>query len=461
MGKKVLSTISLVMINVAAIGSIKNWPLIAEYGFASIFFYLLAALIFFFPVSLVSAELATGWPKAGGIYAWVKEAFGHRTGFLAIWLLWIENVFWYPTVLSFIAATLAYVFKPELAENGTYMAISILSLFWGSTLLNLCGIRVSSWISSIGATLGTFVPASLIIGFALYWVLSGHESAIPFSAGALLPNLTHFDQIAFFTGILLSLAGMEMSAIHAGDVRNPQKDYPKAILFSALVILGFSIAGVLSVAILVPKGEISLVAGSLQAFSRLLTTFGFEGLIPLMAILIAIGAIGSLTTWTLGPSRGLLEAAKDGDLPPLFRKVNKHNMPSSLLITQAIFVTILSLFFLFMKDLNSAYWILLIVVAQLYLVIYLLLFASAIRLRYTRPEVKRSYKIPGGIPGMLLVGGVGFLGTLFCLIIGFIPPAEIESATSSYYEVLLIGTVVFLCLCPKLILLFKKTWTKQ
>ena len=246
MRKKVLSTLSLVMINVAAIGSIKNWPLIAEYGFASMFFYLLAALIFFFPVSLVSAELATGWPKAGGIYNWVKEAFGHRTGFLAIWLLWIENVFWYPTVLSFIAATLAYIFKPELAENGTYMALTILTLFWGSTLLNLRGIRVSSWISSIGATLGTFIPASLIIGFALYWVVSGHGSAIPFSARALLPDLTHFDQIAFFTGILLSLAGMEMSAIHAGDVRNPQKDYPRAILFSALAILGFSIAGVLS-----------------------------------------------------------------------------------------------------------------------------------------------------------------------------------------------------------------------
>lgn len=457
MNKKVLSTFSLVMINVAAIGSIKNWPLIAEYGLASIFFYLIAALLFFFPVSLVAAELATGWPKAGGIYAWVKEAFGHRTGFLAIWLLWIENVFWYPTALSFIAATIAYIFKPELAQSGSFMAISILLLFWGATLVNLFGIRISSLISTVGATLGTFVPALFLIGFAIYWVCAGHPSEIAFTTRALFPDLGHFEQIAFFTGIVLSLAGMEMSAIHAGDVQHPQKDFPRAILYSAIAILGFTIAGVLSIAIVVPKGEISLVAGSLQAFTRLLETLNFPNLIPVMAILIAIGAIGSLTTWTLGPTRGLLAAAKDGDLPPLFRKVNRHNMPSSLLVTQGILVTILSLFFLFMPDLNSAYWVLLIIVAQLYLVMYLLLFSTAIILRYRQPNVKRAYTIPGGKIGIWLIGGIGLIGTLFCLTIGFLPPAEISAARSPYYVISLIGAVVFFCLCPRLILLWRKS----
>ena len=126
MSKKIISIFTLVMINLAAIGSIRNWPTIAETGLSSIFFYLLAALIFFLPTALVSAELATGWPKIGGIFIWVREAFGQRLGFLAIWLLWIENVIWYPTILSFIAATLAYIIDPAWGSNKTYIVLPLL-----------------------------------------------------------------------------------------------------------------------------------------------------------------------------------------------------------------------------------------------------------------------------------------------------------------------------------------------
>src|SRR5579872_6698598 len=166
---RTLTIFSLAMINVAAIGTVKNWPISAEYGFASIFFMLLASLIFFIPVSLVSAELATGWPKIGGIFAWVKEAFGHRTGFLAIWLLWVENVIWYPTVLAFIAGAIAYVFNPGLVNNSLYTLIIILVLFWGTTLVNLLGMRTSSWISTISVLAGAFIPAALIIILGMMW----------------------------------------------------------------------------------------------------------------------------------------------------------------------------------------------------------------------------------------------------------------------------------------------------
>ena len=127
--RRTISIFTLAMINLAAVGSFKNWPFIAEYGFSSIFYLLLATLIFFIPVSLVAAELATGWPKSGGVFVWVKEAFGHKTGFLAIWLLWIENAIWYPTLLSFIAATVAYIFDPALANNTTFTLSVISSLF--------------------------------------------------------------------------------------------------------------------------------------------------------------------------------------------------------------------------------------------------------------------------------------------------------------------------------------------
>src|SRR5689334_287379 len=101
---RTLTASTIALINVAALCNIKNFPLLAEYGLSTVFFLALSAILFFIPVSLVSAELASGWPEQG-IYTWVKAALGHRMGFLAIWLQWIESVIWYPTILSFIAST--------------------------------------------------------------------------------------------------------------------------------------------------------------------------------------------------------------------------------------------------------------------------------------------------------------------------------------------------------------------
>lgn len=448
---KTISVFTLAMINVAAIGSVKNWPLTAEYGFSSLFFLLLAALIFFLPISLIAAELATGWPKLGGIYVWVKEAFGHRLGFLSVWLLWVENMIWYPTVLSFIAATIAYIFNPKLANNNLYNFFVILIIFWATTLVNLLGMRLSGWISTIGAVCGTFIPGILIIALGATWFFSDRPMQISMSWDSFLPNLTSLDQLVFFTGILLGLAGMEMSAIHAIDVKHPQRDFPRAILLSALIIIGLSALGVLSIAIVLPQKEISLVAGAMQALAAFLQTYGFSSLIPIFAVLVAIGAIGSMSTWTVGPSKGLLAAAHGGDLPPLFKKVNKEGMPFVLLITQACIVTLLSCLFLFMPTVSSVYWILTVLVAQLYIVMYFILFIAAIKLRYSKPKVVRAYKIPGGNLGIWIVSCVGIIGALFAFIIGFLPPAQIATGNATFYVSFLAIGIILTCSAPWLI----------
>lgn len=444
---KTLTVFSLAMINVAAIGSVKNWPFIAEYGFASIFFLILAAVVFFFPVSLVSAELATGWPEQGGIYVWIREAFGHRTGFLAIWLLWIENVAWYPTILSFIAATLAYAINPALSENTIYNVVIVISLFWIATFLNWFGMRLSSLLSTIGAICGTFIPAALIIFLGALWYFSDCTLATPVNTRALLPDFSSWDQIVFFTGVLLALSGMEMSSIHARDVKDPQRDYPRAILLSVLLILILSILGVLSIAFVVPKEQISLVGGSIQAVSIFLNYHHLNSLTSWVSLIICIGAFGSVCTWVIGPSKGLLAAARGGDLPVSLTKVNHEGVPTRLMFLQLAIVTVLSLFFLLMPTVSSGFWLLTVLVAQLYLIMYIILFAAAIRLRYLHPHVKRSYRVPGGNLGMWITSIVGILACLFALIIGFFPPSQITTSATFYAAFLIIGILIG-CITP-------------
>ncbi len=453
---RTISVFMLAMINVAAIGGVKNWPMIAEYGFAALFFLFLGALVFFLPVSLVAAELATGWPKLGGIYAWVREAFGHRTGFLAIWLLWFENAIWFPTIMTFIASTLAYIFDPTLSQNAGFTIAIILIAFWAMTFLNMFGMRTSGWISTVGALCGTLIPGALIIFLGYIWFFGNHPIQIVMNWDTLIPNMGDPKQLVLFTGVLLSFAGMEMSSIHARDVKNPQRDYPRAILLSVILILVIASLGVLSIAMVVPQQEISLTSGSMQAFTNFLDYYNLSSLVPLIATMIFIGALGSVSTWIIGPSKGLLAAAQGGDLPPSLRKVNQAGIPIPLLLLQGAIVSVLSLLFVFMPSVSSAFWLLIALTTQVYLIMYIIMFFAAIRLRYKHPEVKRSYRVPGGNFGMWLVAGVGILSSLFTLTIGFWPPEQIATGNYQFYLSFLIIGILIICSAPYLILLFKK-----
>ncbi|MGE3921254.1 MAG: amino acid permease, partial [Gammaproteobacteria bacterium] len=213
--RRVLSVFSLVMINVIAVDNLRSLAISAEYGFSLVFYYLVCALIFFIPSALVSAELATGWPNTGGVYVWVREAFGKRAAFLAIWLQWIYNVVWYPTALAFIAGLLAYLINPDLVNNKVFMLSIIISFFWIATLVNVFGMKISSLMSSVSAIAGTIIPMLFIIILGAVWIFKKNIIQIDFSLHSFLPNLTNWHSLAFLTAILFSLVGMEMSAIHA------------------------------------------------------------------------------------------------------------------------------------------------------------------------------------------------------------------------------------------------------
>lgn len=453
---RVLNVFLLTMISIATILSVRNWPVTAEYGFSSIFFLILAMILFFVPVSLVAAELATGWPEKGGIFAWVKEAFGHKMGFLAVWLLWVENVVWYPTILSFVAGSIAFAFSPSLANHKLYTYFVIIFSFVLSTLINLRGMKVSGWISSIGVIFGTFLPGLLIIGLGFTWFISGKPLQISLSWDAFFPSLDHVAELAFLAGVLLGFAGMEMPAVHAKDVKNPQKDYPKAIFFSASIIVILSILGTLAIAMVIPKEKINLISGSIEAIAYFLNNYKLGWLVPFVAVLISLGAFGGVSTWTAGPCKGLLAAAENGDLPPVCHYANPQGMPTVMMAAQGVIVALLSTVFLFMPDVNSSFWILAVLASQVYLVMYIIMFATAIVLRYKKPNHPRPYKIPGGLFGIWLVAGVGLISSLAVFVIGFLPPPSLNTGSLFFFESFLGIGIVVICAVPFLILKCKK-----
>ena len=448
--KRVLSVFSIVMINVIAIDSLRNVPAAAEYGFSLVFYYCLAALCFFLPCAFVAAELTTGWPVNGGVYIWVREAFGKRLGFLAVWLQWIENVIWYPTIVAFVAATILYVIDPSLVENKTVLLSLMMVLFWLVTGLNLMGMKISSLTSTITALLGTIIPMIFIVSLGALWFYQQHPIQIEFSTAALFPDFAHINNITYLTGIVLSLVGLELSAVYALEARNPQRDYPRAMLYSVIIIISTLVLSSLAIAVVIPKHNIQLVDGLIQAFDMYLRAYHLQWIIKLMATLIVIGGVGSVAAWMLGPIKGLLIAAEDGNIPLFFQKCNAHGAPQNLLVTQAIFFSLLCTLFLLLPSVNSSYWVLTALATQLYMVMYFLMFIAAIKLRYKHPEVVRAYRVPGGTLGIWAVAGLGAITSVIVCGIGFWPPVGFDYGSVQRYEIIL--SLGLLCLAvPPLI----------
>ena len=458
--KHKLSLFTLIMISSALVISTRNFPTEAETGMHMIFFALFAAIGFFIPVALVSAELATLLPKQGGIFNWIKAAFGERFGFAGSWLQWTYMMIGSIPMLYFIAGSIAFVFLPALAANKIFMAIIVLVITWGATLYNFRGLKASGKVSTYGFLLGVLIPGSLIILLGIIWWLTGHPLQLDMSLSfkEVIPDLSKLTTLVLLVGFMRTFTGIEVSASHANEVKNPARSYPLAILFVVVIGLLLNILGSLSVAIVVPQQQISLAAGMMEAFRIFFAQFHMAWLVPVLAILTAIGAIGEITTWTIGPVKSVYAGAKTGALPKFFAQENKKGIPTRLLIIQAIAISLIGCGLLLLPKLNTAFWIANAIACCIYFFMYAMMILSCLKLRYTMPKAKRPYKIPGGWFGIWLLSIVG-LGTLtFGFIIAFLPPAQLHVANTAGYLTITIGGITTLLLLPFIIFSWRRVW---
>ncbi len=446
--KYALTIFSLTMITVGSVDSIRNLPATALFGSQLISFFILGALFFLIPTALVSAELSSGWPIEGGIYIWVREAFGKKVGFLAIWLQWIENVIWYPTILSFVAGTIGYLINPELVKNPYFLWCIIVASFWGATVVNLSGMRSSAIFANLCALFGLLLPMVLIISLGAAWVLGGNPLHIVLSRESILPHLGDPSMWVSLTAIIMSYCGIEIATVHANDVENPQRAFPMALVYSVAIILVTLALGSLSIAIVLPQAEINLVAGIMQAFDAFFARYNLGWCIPFVAVMLVLGGLGGVSNWIIAPTKGLLIAAQDGNLPPFFQKVNRHEAPVVMLVGQAIIVTLLSTLFLFMPSVNGSYWLLTALAAQLYMLMYFIMFITAILLRVKYPNHPRAFRIPGGLFGLLFVCITGIFGVIITFAVSFMPPTGINVGSIWHYETTLVTGLILMCSPP-------------
>jgi amino acid transporter len=436
---------------IATTGSIAQLTAASEYGLGAITVYLIPAVLFMVPSALISAELATGWD--GGIFAWVREAFGDRLGFQAIWLQWIQSVALYPTLLAFAAGSLAYALgQPSLANNGLYTGAIILVIFWAATMVAFRGLNASARLSSVGLILGTIIPAAALIILMFIWLGEGNPSAVPLQISDIVPSRNGISSLVLIIGTFIAFAGLEVNAVHIKKMRDPGRNYPKGVALATIIIFVIYVLGTISIAVAVPTSSLDLDAGAAQTFVTYMQGLGWGFGGRILCFLLAFGALAAAATWVIGPSRGLLLVGQKGFLPPRFQKVNEEDVQVPILLVQAVIVSILAIAFVLIPSVSNAFWVLQTVTVELYMLMYILMFLSGWRLRQTEPDVKRSFRVPA----MALFATLGTLSAIGAILIGFFPPSQLSTSVSplAYGAILLVG-IIILAVPPQIIYHFR------
>ena len=420
----------LVLFNLVAVVGLRWLATAAKAGPSALALWMLAGLFFFVPQGLVVTELASRFPEEGGIYQWTKRALGERHGYVCGWCYWINNVLYYPNLLISTAVIATFVVgkgESGLASNWTYVLSATLVCLWLAVLMNIVGVGTGKWLQNAGG-IGTYIPGVVLIVLGGVAFAAGHPSANPITAQNIKPDLFHLSGLNLWASIAFAFAGLELSSAMGGEVRDPRRTLPRAILIAAPLIALVYILGTGALLWLVPVGDINIVSGFLQA-----TTVGARAispslwwLAPFCALAYTIGNIGGVGAWLTGPARVAFAIGLDRYFPPAFGRVHpRWKTPYVAILVQASLATVFLLVSLLGKGttVEKAYLIILDTQLLIYFIPYVYLFISFLLHRRTEAPAD-AVRVPGGRIGAMAVGVSGLLVTLFAMVVAMVPPVE-------------------------------------
>ncbi|MEP6618693.1 MAG: APC family permease [bacterium] len=441
--RRALGLRDLVLFNLVAVVGLRWLATAAKAGPSALALWMLAGLLFFVPQGLVVTELASRFPEEGGIYQWTKRALGERHGYVCGWCYWINNVLYYPNLLISTAVIATYVIGKgdgPLANNWTYVLSATLVCLWLAVLINIVGVGTGKWLQNAGG-LGTYLPGVVLIVLGAVAMLTGHPSANPMTAQNVVPDLGHLSGLNLWASIAFAFAGLELSSAMGGEVRDPRRTLPRAILIAAPLIALVYILGTGALLWLVPAGDINIVSGFLQATSvgaRMLSP-ALWWLAPACALAYTVGNIGGVGAWLTAPARVAFAIGLDRYFPPAFGRVHpKWKTPYVAILVQAVLATVFLLVSLLGKGttVEKAYLIILDTQLLIYFIPYVYLFISFLIHRRTEAPAD-TVRVPGGKAVARLVGVSGLLVTLFAMGVAMVPPGD--EAQPWLFELKVIG----------------------
>lgn len=456
-----LTMLGFYALTVVMVMDLHEYTVFATSGLSLVFFLLAGGVLWFIPVALCSAEMATteGWEQ-GGIFLWVEKMLGRRFGFAAVFFQWFQVTVGFVAMLYFIVGALASSLGITFLQESPQTKLgAILVIFWSLTLLQLGGVKRAELIGRISLVAGIMIPGIALIALFVFYLASGKPLQFEVSPQAFFPDFTKPDTLVVFVAFILSYAGIEASASYANELKDPKREYPRVILLVVATAIGLNAIGGLAIAAVVPPSQLSLSGGIFQALQAMFGQLvpGLEWLAAVITLLIAVGVLGEITGWILGPAREMYAAAHQGLLPSVFKKVNAHNIPTHIVFTQGIIVTLwATVLTLGGGGDNLSFLAAITLTTVIYLFAYVLLFIAYIVMTVKHTGLSHAYQIRGGRLVKFLVAGCGLLTSFFAIGISFIPPASIAQQNTGNYEVIVISGIIIVAVLPFVIYSLRK-----
>jgi amino acid transporter len=419
---------------------VRWFAIAAGLGAQSMLYWVLGAVFFFVPLTIIVTYLSKLYPEEGGMYAWTKNTLGDKAGFLMAWLYFINMVFYYPAILIFLSTNLAYFLgDPSLAQNSTFIVISVLVAYWFITGISLFGLKANKFVTEYGGFIGTLIPTVLLIvlGFVYYFVF--HHSATHFSLSHILHGRSISGHLETLSIIMFAMAGIEIIPTFANSVRNPKRDLVLGLALGALAIVICYVLGTVALNIVLSPEHIRKTSGFIQAFEVMGKHFHWPWLAQGTAFLLIFAELAAVSIWLLAPVTMFFKCTPKGSLPAWIKRANKDGAPANALLAVGALVTVVTLVTNLLPNVNAMYQILILMTTVLYFIPYLLMVFVFCK------NLKRL----SGIKRLLAkaVAACIFVSLSLGILFAFEPPAHLALSGKLLYEgELIFGVVLFVWL---------------
>lgn len=428
----------LVLFNVTAVVSIRWFATAGRTGPSSLTLWVLAALLFFIPQGIAVLFLSRLYPEEGGIYRWTRRSFGDFHGFFCGWCYWVNTLVYYPSLLLFAAGTAAYIGGPRyvwLGERGWFSFSVAFVLLWVAIVANLVGLNIGKWVQNIGG-LAAWLPAMLLVVLAAasYWK-SGSANA--FTPRSMAPSW-HLATLSFWSTIAFAFAGLELGPVMSGEIRDPARNIPRALVISSALIALVYLAGTWAVLVVLPASRVDVVTGTLQTIEEVARRAGIGSVAQLMGILLPLSTLGGTGAWLAGSARIPFVAGIDRFLPPAFARVHpRWRTPHVAILTQGVLASLFLVLAFPGSTVAETYLLLSELSIIVYFIPYLYLFLCAMKVNRAG---EGAAAIPGGRLNIWMGSVTGFAVTLLAIVVSLVPSAAVSNSWA--YEVKLVGGAV-------------------
>ena len=434
--KRVLGRKDLVLLFVVAVANLNMVPPISASGPLTIWLWILALAMFFWPQGAAVTELSQKWPGEGGIYLWAKRSFGEKHGFLAGWCYWLSNVFYLPTVILSCIGVGLYVGGPQiqrLEHSHIFTGSVAIGIIVFLLLLNIRGLSLGKWINNLGGA-GTIIGAALIVLLAVL-TLRHHGSA--FHLNQLHQGITDWRFIAVFGTICYSLIGLDLASIMGDEIQEPRKNLPFSIFWGGLAAGAIYLGTTLAMLIAMPQQDIGILSGILQGINIMASRTGLLVLVAPLAFLECIAILGTASAWFSGTARLPFVAGIDRYLPAIIGKIHpKYGTPYISLIMFAILSSLLIAGSFFGASVEEGYLTLLDLA-----VIMQLLPSAYMFLALLKHTLHKQSELNASKPYLIANCIAGLTATSLGMAVAFVPSRQVSSVW--LYEVkLLIGCAI-------------------